>query len=79
MHQGLGLTAAGVQLLSDVRALMLGLDQAIDTARAWTTRCAARSGWRASSLPGVKQTARAAALAEVVRGVFRDATEPSGR
>jgi DNA-binding transcriptional LysR family regulator len=31
--KGLVLTAAGVQLLSDVRALMLGLDQAIDTAR----------------------------------------------
>ena len=31
--KGLVLTAAGVQLLGDVRALMLGLDQAIDTAR----------------------------------------------
>jgi len=31
--KGLVLTPAGVQLLGDVRALMLGLDQAIDTAR----------------------------------------------
>jgi DNA-binding transcriptional LysR family regulator len=32
-----------------------------------------------ATLPGVKQTARAAALAEVIRAVFRDATEPAGR
>jgi DNA-binding transcriptional LysR family regulator len=31
--KGLVLTQAGVQLLGDVRALMIGLDQAIDTAR----------------------------------------------
>lgn len=29
-----------------------------------------------ATLPGVNQTARAAALAEVIRAVFRDATEP---
>ena len=31
-----------------------------------------------ATLPGVRQTARAAALAEAIRGVFRDAASPAG-